>query len=134
MKLLKCVAALSVLISLAACQSIPVAENAAKIDLSFAWPKTANVSFGHSPELKLGNVPPGTKYLEFNMRDFNNPYRHGGGTVEYTGGNTIPERALKDYQGPCPPTQHTYEITVKALNAEKNLILGEGAFSRKYPE
>ena len=69
------------------------------------------------------------------MRDLNATYRHGGGTVEYTGSNALPEGVLKNYEGPCPPSgAHTYEITVKALNAEKTMILGEGVSSRKFPE
>lgn len=120
---------------LAGCQSIPVAKDAAKIELSFEWPANATC-FGHSPAFKVGNVPKETKYLVFNMKDFNANFRHGGGTAEYTGGNTIPEGALKDYQGPCPPmgAKHTYQFTVQALNAQKNLILGEGVATRKFPE
>ncbi len=122
------------LVGLAGCETMPIAENAATLDVSFAWPKNAQC-FGHSPQFQIGNIPKGTKYLEFNMRDLNATYRHGGGTVEYTGSSTIPEGALKSYQGPCPPSgAHTYEFTVKAVNAEKNLVLGQGVAKRKFPE
>jgi phosphatidylethanolamine-binding protein (PEBP) family uncharacterized protein len=134
MKNTKIIFAAFAITALSGCQSIPVAKDAAKMELSFNWPNNAPC-FGPSPTFNLANVPKETKFLQFNMRDLNATYRHGGGTVEYTGGNSIPEAALKDYAGPCPPgVTHTYEITVKALNANKDLIIGEGVSRRKFPE
>lgn len=121
--------------AVAGCQSVPKADNYAKIDLSFVWPKNA-ACFGHSPEIRLSSVPKGTAVLDFKLRDFNASFNHGGGIVSYTGSNTIPEGALKNYAGPCPPTGqvHTYEISVIAYSEGKAMALGEGAYTRKYPE
>jgi hypothetical protein len=119
--------------SIYGCSSVPVAKNAAKINLSFAWPKSAACN-SNSPAMTLSNIPKETAFLEFKMRDFQATFNHGGGVIPYNGSNSIPEGALKDYSGPCPPSPHTYEISVKALNPNKDLILGEGAFSRQFPE
>ena len=121
--------------SLVACQSVPVAKDAAKIELAFSWPK-GSPCFGPSPAMTLSNIPKNTAYLKFEMRDLNAPFRHGGGTLSYTGDNIIPQGALKDYQGPCPPMGqvHTYEISVNALTQKKDLIVGTGASSKKFPE
>ena len=121
--------------TLVACQSVPKADNFAQIELSFEWPQNA-ACFGHSPEIRLNNVPEGAAILEFKLRDFNASFNHGGGTIAYTGSNTIPEAALKNYAGPCPPAGqvHTYEISVIAYSADKAIALGEGASTRRYPE
>ncbi|CCH48431.1 conserved protein of unknown function [Pseudodesulfovibrio piezophilus C1TLV30] len=61
------------------------------------------------------------------------PYNHGGGSVEYVGEELIPAGALS-YKGPCPPSgSHDYEFTVKAVNTEGDILLGEGKAERQYP-
>ncbi len=89
-----------------------------------------------NPEIKLTNVPAGTAFLQVTMRDYERPnFNHGGGTVAYDGSGRIPEGALSRYRGPQPPAGevHRYEIKVRALNADKSLVLGEGMLVKKYP-
>lgn len=135
MKKSKYLLILLVLSGVSACKSVPKAEHAAIIDIDFAWSKKSGCS-QISPAIKVSNVPKNTSYLKFKMSDWDAPnFNHGGGEVAYAGNNLIPEGALKSYTGPCPPSgKHTYEITVKALNASKEQILGEGKNHKKYPE
>ncbi len=64
------------------------------------------------------------------MVDLNTPsFNHGGGEVEFNGQTTIPEGALKHFNGPCPPTQHNYKFTVQAINADKSAVVGVGEVS-----
>ena len=88
------------------------------MSLSFDWGPTKRCFDANSPPIKLRQVPKGTALLRFRMRDLNAPsYNHGGGTVKYTGKNSLPYGAFR-YKGPCPPRRHTYEITVDAINAK----------------
>lgn len=120
---------------LAACQTTPVAENAATLGVDFSWSKKSGCS-PVSPVIRVTDVPPDTAFLSVKMVDLNKPsYPHGGGEVAYTGDGVIPEGALGKYAGPCPPIgQHTYRFTVQALNAEKDLVLGTGESERLFPE
>lgn len=106
-------------------------SNLPQIEVDFNWPEqNATVV---SPEIKLKNVPEGTKELEINMFDLDNSHNHGGGTVVYNGSNVIPERSLKKYQGPAPVFMTPlYEISVKAIDSDGEVI-GFGKKSRKYP-
>lgn len=139
MKLLLSLSAVA-LAGLVGCKSIPVAENAADIGVSFDFEArhACKVYRGAmsrlSPEVKLTNVPEGTAFLEFKMVDLDYlPFNHGSETLEYTG-NVIPEGGLKSYYGPCPPNSHRYTMTFKALNADKSLILGEGKGMARWPK
>lgn len=113
---------------LSACQSVPMAENAVQIEVEFHWTAQSGCR-PVSPPITLSNVPQQTAYLDIRMKDLNVPsYNHGGGKVAYEGQSEIPEGALSTYKGPCPPAgSHNYQISVNALNAEGNLILGQGS-------
>jgi phosphatidylethanolamine-binding protein (PEBP) family uncharacterized protein len=116
------------------CNATKVSENASALDVSFEWTKKS-VCSNISPTIIVDNIPKETKYLQVEVVDLNmKSYDHGGGEVTYDGLNTIKEGALKSFDGPCPPprTEHSYEITVKALSADKKLILGHGKAIRKY--
>lgn len=104
----------------------------ARMALSFTWAHTAACS-RIPPAFALSGVPPGTKYLDFELVDLNAPgFHHGGGTVVYTGENTIPEGAFA-YTGPCPPSgSHTYRWTIRALNASRREI-GRAAATGMFP-
>ncbi len=83
-----------------------------------------------NPAFTLSNVPAGTKWLYFELTDIDVPnYRHGGGWIEYTGGN-VTEAGVFNYKSPCPPNgSHTYEWRVTATAAE----LGVTATAAKGP-
>lgn len=89
-----------------------------------------------SPTIKITNIPKGTAFFNVKMTDLDKTsFDHGGGTVAYTGGDVIPEGALKGYRGPEPPAGavHRYQIVVQSLNSDKSLILGEGKLTKRYP-
>jgi len=93
------------------------ATAASAMSLSFSWAGVG--ACGSSPPaFMLSDVPAGTTKLAFNMVDLNVPsFHHGGGTVAYQGGDTIPAGSFS-YTGPCPPSgQHRYRWTVRALDA-----------------
>ncbi len=127
----------TVVISVTGCvATIPVSDRAVALDISFDWTSTSGcASTSPSPPITVSNIPDGTKYLKVTMVDLDNTsYRHGGGEVTYDGSGSIIEGALNSYEGPCPPSgAHTYEITVQALIEDKSLVIGQGSFSRKYP-
>lgn len=118
---------------LSACQTAKLAENAVTLDVGFSWKDTQACS-GSSPAFNIANIPAGTETLSFRMKDLNVPsYNHGGGTVKYAGSNNIPAGAF-GYKGPCPPSgSHNYQWTVKALNADGSLILGQGSATKPFP-
>ncbi len=72
---------------------------------SFAW-------CSGSPSCTLTDVPHGTTRLQFAMTDLNVPnFRHGGGTVAYSGQTAVPCGAFSSgFTGPSPPPGqvHTY--------------------------
>ena len=127
------------LASLVGCQSIPVSENVASLGVSFDFEAkhacTSRSALSRlSPEITLTGVPAGTAFLQFKMVDLDfRPANHGSETLEYTG-SVIGEGELKSYVGPCPPNQHRYTMTFKALNADKSLILGEGQGMARWPK
>ena len=86
-----------------------------------------------SPEIRVKNVPDGTVFLQAKFRDLDYlSYNHGGGIIEYKGGGIIPTGALEHYTSPCSPSKdNRYEFTVKALNGDKSLVLGEGKAMRR---
>jgi phosphatidylethanolamine-binding protein (PEBP) family uncharacterized protein len=89
-----------------------------------------------SPVFALSGVPKGTTKLSLNMSDHSSSYRHGGGDVSYKGKNTIPCGAIADgWVGPFPPNGqvHTYEFSIKALDANGN-TLGVASATRDFPE
>jgi hypothetical protein len=110
--------------------------------LAFRWGATPKCDTGQStmvdsPAFVLGNVPVGTKFLEFKMVDLNTPgFRHGGARIPYTGQKVIEAGAFR-YMGPCPPSgQHRYAWTVEAKNAPGMLarVLGRTSAVRSFPE
>ena len=91
---------------------------------------------GRSPQpiIQLSNVPKGTTKLDVWMTDLDKPnFRHGGGKVDFKNQKTTECGALSDYIGPNPPSPHTYEIEVKALDKDGNKLSSAKA-TRKFPE
>jgi phosphatidylethanolamine-binding protein (PEBP) family uncharacterized protein len=88
-----------------------------------------------SPEIRVSGFPAETARFEIRLKDRNVPsWNHGGGTVANDGSGVIQPGALKSgYNGPCPPSgAHTYEFTVKALDAAGNEI-AEGKKKVRFP-
>jgi hypothetical protein len=116
------------------CNSSPVSDQASTLAVDFGWTEKSGCS-SISPPIKVTDIPEETKYLKVTMADLDMPtYDHGGGEFTYNGTSTITEGTLKAYNGPCPPpgTEHTYEITVQALSADKKLVIGRGKAIKKF--
>jgi phosphatidylethanolamine-binding protein (PEBP) family uncharacterized protein len=104
------------------------AAEAQKFTLEFEWGNIPLCDSGSpntvdNPIFRLGNVPTGTKFINFALTDLDAPnYNHGGGTVPYSGQKVIKPGAFK-YESPCPPSgSHTYEWDATAKD-------GDGFFS-----
>ncbi|HXQ65168.1 MAG TPA: phospholipid-binding protein [Alphaproteobacteria bacterium] len=101
--------------------------------VDFSWEGTAACFDPKSPAFSLSNVPPGTTMLAFTLQDLDAPsFPHGGGSVAYRGQAQVP-RGSFTYKGPCPPSgQHSYQWTVKAVDASgKTLAVAQTM--KKFP-
>lgn len=107
-----------------------ISQQALAMSASFRW-------CAGSPEFQLRDVPRGTAKLNLHMTDLMVPsFRHGGGSVTYSGQATIPCGALGGgYVGPSPPKGevHSYRWTIEALDASGK-ALGRTTAERKFPE
>ena len=107
-------------------------SSASAMGLNFAWGPTKKCFDPKSPPMVVTKVPDRTAKLRFKMVDLNAPnYPHGGGTVKWSGKKAIPYGAFR-YKGPCPPSPHTYRITVQALDA-KGKVLAKASAKRRFP-
>lgn len=107
---------------------------ASAMSLSFDWGPTKECFDRKSPPMSLSGVPAGTKKLKFRMVDLNAVnFNHGGGTVNWPGGSSgsLPYGAFR-YTGPCPPSPHTYQFTVDALDSSGNKLATAKA-KRRFP-
>lgn len=106
--------------------------------IDWEW-KTSHQCSPTSPAFKLTEVPGETASLEISMidQDFKS-FKHGGGAVAHSGGTTasVPEGALKNYKGPCPPNfstiGHKYEFTVRAMAADGKTELARGRKTKTF--
>ena len=105
---------------------------ASAMSLTFEWGPTKKCFDPKSPPVKLADVPKGTKKLRFKLVDLDaTGYPHGGDTIDYTGKNSLPYGAFH-YTGPCPPSPHTYVLSVEALDpGGKTLAKAEA--KRRFP-
>jgi hypothetical protein len=86
-----------------------------------------------SPKITLSNIPEGTQTFKARLIDHDNPHNHGGGTLANDGSGVLGEGALTEgYNGPCPPSSHLYEITVRALDANGKELASAGK-KRMFP-
>ena len=114
-----------------------------EFSISFEWGDFPSCRSGNplnveNPIFTLTNVPDGTTWINFKMKDKRVPsFNHGGGWVKYDGNDRI-ERGQFKYRSPCPPGGvHTYEWTAKALSEKKiskKTTLGIAKASKDYPE
>lgn len=130
------VSACSNLVGTTTNQSIP--ESLKNLGVSFTWENTSRC-LGTSPEFTLTEVPATTHTLNFTLRDIYFPFfPHGGGSLEYTGINVIPEGSVTaakgHYIGPCAPPffPGRYKFTVEALD-RNGLLIGKGNATRPFP-
>jgi phosphatidylethanolamine-binding protein (PEBP) family uncharacterized protein len=108
-------------------------SDASAMSLEFTWAGYQACSKS-SPAFIVSDVPAATRHLKFKMVDENVPtYRHGGGTVAYSGTHRLPAGAFS-YRGPCPPSgqQHVYEWTVQALDRNGKTLASASARA-KFP-
>ncbi|MFH2092280.1 MAG: YbhB/YbcL family Raf kinase inhibitor-like protein [Pseudomonadota bacterium] len=113
-----------------------------EFSISFEWGNIPLCTSGNpntvsNPRFVLSNVPEGTRFICFSLTDLDRPnYNHGGGTIAYTGNNTIEPGAFK-YQSPCPPDgAHLYEWSAKAKETDGFFSgsIGSASAKKKYPE
>lgn len=115
------------------------ATQAHAFDISFDWKGLKLCTSGQpntvaNPQFALKDVPAGTKFIRFRLKDLDVPsYNHGGGVVAYSGQKVIQPGAFK-YKSPCPPNgKHTYQWTATAQKRKNGGKLGTAQASRKYP-
>jgi phosphatidylethanolamine-binding protein (PEBP) family uncharacterized protein len=109
---------------------LPTAASA--MGLSFAWGPTKKCFDPKSPPMTISAAPSGTKNLRIHMTDLDAPdYPHGGGTVAYAGNGKLSYGAFR-YRGPCPPSPHTYRMTVEALDGAGK-VLATATAKRRFP-
>ncbi len=110
---------------------LAVTSPAFSMSMSFKWGPTKKCFDSKSPPITVKGVPEGTKKLKFKMVDLNaRSYPHGGGTVKWKGNGKLPYGAFR-YKGPCPPSPHTYEFTVKAVGSG-NKVLATAKAKRRF--
>lgn len=115
-----------------ACAFAMTTEAASAFGLSFTWGPTKACFDRNSPPMSVSGVPDGTRKLKFRMVDLDAPnYPHGGGSVAWANKAAIPYGAFQ-YKGPCPPSPHTYEFTVQALDSAGK-VLATAKARRKFP-
>jgi phosphatidylethanolamine-binding protein (PEBP) family uncharacterized protein len=103
------------------------------LTVDWDWKRSHQCS-SKSPEIRVSGIPEGAKALGVTMVDHDmRSFDHGGGSLPVVGGPaiTIPESALQNYRGPCPPNfssfGHDYEFTVRALGADGKTELAKGS-------
>lgn len=119
---------------------IAPAPAAFAFDIGFSWGNIPLCTTGRpnkvpNPAFTLKDVPEGTQFIRFKLKDHDAPgYNHGGGVVAYSGQKTIAPGAFT-YKSPCPPGGvHRYEWTATAQQRKGGGKLATATASRKYPE
>lgn len=119
--------------SLTGCERENFSQNVAELKVEFTWEGMKPCDWGN-PEIHIGGIPNNTQTLKISMYD--HAYNHDHGTVQtpYIGNEIIGMGTFKQIQGPCPVyTPGRYEITIKALNSDGEII-GMGSKERHFPE
>jgi phosphatidylethanolamine-binding protein (PEBP) family uncharacterized protein len=101
-------------------------ENVPVIGVDFKW-QQQDKGAQDNPEIRLTGVPEGTQRFLVSLTDLDlKGFDHGSGYANNDGSGIIARGAIKGaYNGPDPPYPsviHTYEISVKALDADDNVI------------
>ncbi|MEE9389229.1 MAG: YbhB/YbcL family Raf kinase inhibitor-like protein [Paracoccaceae bacterium] len=108
-------------------------------ELTFEWGALKLCTSGSpntvtNPTFILTDVPPGTRFIRFKLVDNDAPgYRHGGGTIAYSGADTILPGAFS-YKSPCPPNgSHTYVWHATAQRAKNGGVIKVATSAKDYP-
>ena len=108
------------------------------LTVDWEWKKSHKCS-PTSPALVVSGIPSEAKSLQVAMVDLDfSSFNHGGGSAAHSGEASvmIPEGALKNYRGPCPPNffnfGHEYEFTVKAIAADGQTELARGSKTKTF--
>ena len=108
------------------------------LNVDWEW-KVSHKCSPTSPALVVSGIPNEANSLQVTMVDLDvRSFNHGGGSVALSGeaSITIPEGALKNYRGPCPPNfssfGHDYEFTVKAIAADGQTELARGSKTKTF--
>ncbi len=116
------------------------AGGASAFEIGFDWKGLKLCTSGRpdvvqNPRFVLKDVPAGTKYIRFRLKDLDVPqYNHGGGVVRYTGQKVIEPGAFT-YKSPCPPDGvHRYEWKATALKRRNGGRLATASAVRPYPQ
>lgn len=112
----------------------------AQSSLSVNWDwKLSDKCSRTSPAITVASIPEGTKMLRVKLVDHDmTSFDHGGGELAHSGGDTvtIPEGALKNYRGPCPPNfssfGHDYEFSVRAFGEDNSTELAKGQKTKTF--
>jgi phosphatidylethanolamine-binding protein (PEBP) family uncharacterized protein len=115
---------ISALIIICACTGD--SKDVALMEIDFEWQPIDRGS-RDNPEIKLTGVPEGTKRFLVSLVDlYVTGFDHGSGFADNDGTGVIARGAAKgSYGGPDPPwptMKNKYEITVRALNANGDVI------------
>jgi phosphatidylethanolamine-binding protein (PEBP) family uncharacterized protein len=107
-------------------------EAASAMGLAFEWGPTGQCFDKKSPPVTLSDVPAHTAQLRFKLVDLDAPdYPHGGDTIQYAGKESLPYGAFH-YTGPCPPSPHTYRLSVEALD-DGGKVLAKAEATQRFP-
>jgi len=108
------------------------------LTVDWEW-KVSHKCSSTSPALVVSGIPSEAKSLQVTMVDLDfRSFDHGGGSAAHSGepSVTIPEGALKNYRGPCPPNfsnfGHDYEFTVKAIAADGQTELARASTTKTF--
>ena len=108
------------------------------LTVDWEW-KRAHQCSSTSPTIEVTGIPEGAKSLSVTLVDHDaRHFDHGGGSMSLDGNSkvSIPEGALKNYKGPCPPNfnsfGHDYEFTVRAIAADGQSELARGSKTKTF--
>lgn len=114
------------------------AVRANAFSFTFEWGDIPLCTSGHpnivdNPLFSLSGVPEKAAAIRFDLTDLQVPaFRHGGGTVDFTGATEIRPGAFR-YKSPCPPGgHHTYRWTATVVDAAGN-ALARASAEKRYP-
>lgn len=114
---------------------------AADFNIAFTWDglelcTTGSPNRVSNPAFVVTDLPEGTQYIRFSLKDRDAPsFNHGGGVVKMSADGTVPTGAFT-YKSPCPPSgSHTYQWTAVAKTKKSGgKRLGKATAQRSYPE